>query len=130
MDGQLVHFELPAKDSGRAKQFWSSLFGWKYREFEGPVEYSMLDGNEPGGAIYPAQQGESGPVIYFGTGDIDKTLARVRELGAVLAGEAEGRLSDDEITTFDSTGLAIQDLAIALAAMERAEELDVPTLPV
>src|SRR5436190_24251478 len=41
----------------------------------------MLDGNEPGGAIYPAQQGESAPVIYFGTGDIDKTLAQVRELG-------------------------------------------------
>src|SRR2546421_767962 len=58
------------------------------------------------------------------------TREQVTELGAVLAGEAEGRLSDDEITTFDSTGLAIQDLAIALAAMERAEELDVPTLPV
>ena len=35
---------------------------------------------------------------------------------------------DDEITVFDSTGLAIQDLAIALAAMERAGELDLPTL--
>jgi len=53
---------------------------------------------------------------------------QVTELGAVLAGEAEGRRSDDEITTFDSTGLAIQDLAIALAALERADELDLPTL--
>jgi ornithine cyclodeaminase/alanine dehydrogenase len=53
---------------------------------------------------------------------------QVTELGAVLAGEAEGRRSDEEITTFDSTGLAIQDLAIALAAMERAEELDLPTI--
>ena len=43
------------------------------------------------------------------------------ELGAVLAGDALGRLSDDEITVFDSTGLAIQDLAIAIAALERAE---------
>jgi len=54
--------------------------------------------------------------------------AQATELGAVLAGDAEGRRSDDEITTFDSTGLAIQDLAIALAALERAEELDLPTL--
>ena len=55
-------------------------------------------------------------------------LAReqVTELGAVLAGAAEGRGSDQEITTFDSTGLAIQDLAIALAAVEQAGELDVP----
>ena len=54
--------------------------------------------------------------------------ADVTDLGAVLAGEAEGRRSDDEITAFDSTGLAIQDLAIALAALEQAHDLDVPTL--
>jgi alanine dehydrogenase len=52
----------------------------------------------------------------------------VTELGAVLAGDAEGRSSEDEATVFDSTGLAIQDLAIGLAAMERAPELDLPTL--
>ena len=52
----------------------------------------------------------------------------VTELGAVLAGEARGRTSDDEITAFDSTGLAIQDLAIALAAMERTDELDLAQL--
>ena len=52
-------------------------------------------------------------------------LARdeVTELGGVLAGLAEGRRSDEEITIFDSTGLAIQDLAIALAALEHAGEL-------
>jgi ornithine cyclodeaminase/alanine dehydrogenase-like protein (mu-crystallin family) len=54
---------------------------------------------------------------------------RVAELGAVLAGEAEGRRSDEETTCFDSTGLAIQDLAIALAAMERTSDLDLPLLP-
>ena len=43
----------------------------------------------------------------------------VGRIGAVLAGDAPGRESADEITTFDSTGLAIQDLAIALAALER-----------
>jgi alanine dehydrogenase len=46
----------------------------------------------------------------------------VTELGAVLAGDAEGRRDDDEITVFDSTGLAIQDLAIALAVLRRYEE--------
>jgi ornithine cyclodeaminase/alanine dehydrogenase-like protein (mu-crystallin family) len=43
----------------------------------------------------------------------------VGRIGAVLAGDAPGRGSDDEITTFDSTGLAIPDLAIAIAALER-----------
>jgi alanine dehydrogenase len=54
--------------------------------------------------------------------------ADVTELGTVLAGLAPGRELPGEITSFDSTGLAIQDLAIALAAMERAGELDLPTL--
>jgi alanine dehydrogenase len=53
-------------------------------------------------------------------------LARedVTQLGDVLAGTAQGRTADGEMTIFDSTGLAIQDLAIALAALERVAELD------
>jgi alanine dehydrogenase len=47
--------------------------------------------------------------------------ADVTELGPVLAGDAEGRRGDDEITVFDSTGLAIQDLAIALAVLRTYE---------
>jgi alanine dehydrogenase len=52
----------------------------------------------------------------------------VTQLGDVLTGAAPGRQQDDDITLFDSTGLAIQDLAIAKAALERADELDLPTL--
>jgi ornithine cyclodeaminase/alanine dehydrogenase-like protein (mu-crystallin family) len=52
----------------------------------------------------------------------------VTQLGDVLIGTAAGRRSDRDITVFDSTGLAIQDLAIALAAIERADELDLPKL--
>jgi len=52
----------------------------------------------------------------------------VTDLGSVLAGHAQGRQSDDEITAFDSTGLAIQDLAIALAALERADDVNLTVL--
>jgi alanine dehydrogenase len=43
------------------------------------------------------------------------TRERVTELGAVLTGAAPGRSGPDAITLFDSTGLAIQDLALCLA---------------
>jgi alanine dehydrogenase len=49
---------------------------------------------------------------------------QVTPLGQVLAGLAPGRQSYEEITTFDSTGLAIQDLALALAVLERIGELE------
>ena len=52
----------------------------------------------------------------------------VTELGSVLAGDADGRADDDDVTLFDSTGLAIQDLAIARAALLRSVELDLPRL--
>ena len=43
----------------------------------------------------------------------------VSELGRVLLGEEQGRRGSDEITVFDSTGLAVQDLAVAAAVYER-----------
>ncbi|MGI8438616.1 MAG: ornithine cyclodeaminase family protein [Thermoleophilaceae bacterium] len=45
---------------------------------------------------------------------------QVTELGAVLTGAAPGRPDADAVTLFDSTGLAIQDLAIAHAVLESA----------
>ena len=52
----------------------------------------------------------------------------VTAIGDVLAGSAAGRRDDGEITMFDSTGLAIQDLAIALAALDGADEASLPVL--
>jgi len=43
----------------------------------------------------------------------------VTELGRILLGEAPGRGAAEEITVFDSTGLAVQDLAVAALVYER-----------
>jgi ornithine cyclodeaminase/alanine dehydrogenase-like protein (mu-crystallin family) len=75
------------------------------------------------------QASHNGELVHaVEAGVLDRS--RVTELGSVLEGSAPGRQSDDDITIFDSTGLAIQDLAVALAAMERAEELDLPMIEV
>jgi alanine dehydrogenase len=67
----------------------------------------------------------AGPVSE---GKVDRE--RVTELGDVLIGRAAGRGSADEITLFDSTGLAIQDLGIAQAALEawRSGRVDAGTV--
>ncbi|MFC7215574.1 ornithine cyclodeaminase family protein [Saliphagus sp. GCM10025334] len=44
------------------------------------------------------------------------------ELGEVVAGEAPGRTSDDEITVFDSGGTGIETVAAAAMLYERATE--------
>ena len=81
MAGNIVHFEINAKDASRVKRFYSSLFGWKYKDSQIPgIEYYVIDGVSPGGAINPMQQ-EAGPVVYFDTDDIDASIGKVRELG-------------------------------------------------
>jgi alanine dehydrogenase len=75
------------------------------------------------------QASHNGDLVHaFEAGAI--TEDDVTQLGDVLVGTAPGRRSPDDITVFDSTGLAIQDLAVALAAMERADELDLPAIEV
>ncbi len=56
------------------------------------------------------------------------TRDRVTDIGRVLTGEADGRRSAEDITLFDSTGLAIQDLAIAKVAYTKAGDLHLPEL--
>ncbi len=49
----------------------------------------------------------------------------VSSLGAALADPSKGRRQDDEVTLFDSTGLAIQDLGIVLAVLRALRAGDI-----
>lgn len=52
----------------------------------------------------------------------------VIEIGRVISGEATGRESDEEITIFDSSGLALQDIVTANLALVRALERGIGSL--
>ena len=56
--------------------------------------------------------------IAAGVADGRLPRERVAELGPILLGEEAGRADEHEITVFDSTGLAVQDLAVAVAVFE------------
>jgi ornithine cyclodeaminase/alanine dehydrogenase-like protein (mu-crystallin family) len=47
------------------------------------------------------------------------------ELGEVVAGKKPGRESEEEITIFDSTGMALQDVAAAVIVYEKAKQQNV-----
>jgi ornithine cyclodeaminase/alanine dehydrogenase len=70
---------------------------------------------------------ESGDVLLpMVEGLIDANHFRA-ELGQVIAGQVEGRRSEDEITVFNSVGMGIQDLATARVLVRRAQERRVGT---
>jgi predicted enzyme related to lactoylglutathione lyase len=79
---KIVHFEVPADDAARAKDFWGSLFGLEFQSYDGPVEYHMFQNDDQtGGAVYPRQEGEKGLITYFNVDDIDAARQRIQELG-------------------------------------------------
>ena len=80
MAGKPVHFEIPASDTGRAREFYGNLLGWDWQTMEGPVEYHMTRTSEDtGGAIFSGDPGAIRP--YFDVDDINVGVARVKELG-------------------------------------------------
>ena len=82
MPGQVVHLEIPADDTAKAREFWGGLFGWQWQEMEGPFEYHMTQiSDQTGGAITNMEPGKRGTRVYFDVDDINAGAARVKELG-------------------------------------------------
>jgi uncharacterized protein len=86
MAGQIVHLEIPADDTARARGFWGSLFGWQFEQFPGPADYHMARIDErSGAAVTGPEPGLAGLRVYFDVDDIRAEAARVRELGGEAA---------------------------------------------
>jgi uncharacterized protein len=84
----IIHFEIPAQDTSRAKSFWGGLFGYEFQTMEGPQEYHMFQtGENEGGGIFPQEQGDTGLITYFAVEDIDAASQKIQELG----GKAEDK---------------------------------------
>jgi predicted enzyme related to lactoylglutathione lyase len=85
MPGQIVHFEIPADDTGASLAFWGSLFGWQFGAFPaGESEYHMARTGEASGVgITDMEPGKRGARAYFGVDDVQAGVSRVRELGGV-----------------------------------------------
>jgi len=80
MSGQVVHIEIPAKDTAKGQEFWSGLFGWNFQAMEGPSEYHMAQASEQSGVgLFPSD--DSGIRAYFDVDDINAGASKVKELG-------------------------------------------------
>ena len=54
-------------------------------------------------------------------------IESIKEIGGVINGNETGRLSNNDITIFDSTGIALQDLAVADYIIKTAKEKNIGT---
>ncbi len=86
----IVHFDVPAEDMKRAKEFYEKLFGWKIDGVPGPMEYFNIattdDEGKPGlgGGMGPKQPGSSGITNFVGVPSVDEYMKKVEELGGKI----------------------------------------------
>ena len=75
-------------------------------------------------ADYPQQSVVIGEFQHAYRDGLISSVENICALGSVTLGKSPGRISDTQITVFDSSGIAIQDLAVAGAIFEAAQQLD------
>jgi predicted enzyme related to lactoylglutathione lyase len=83
MPGKIVHIEIPADDTGKAREFYGALFGWQFETFPEGSEYHMARIDDTSGAAVSGMEGggKRGTRTYFDVDDIRAGAARVNELG-------------------------------------------------
>jgi predicted enzyme related to lactoylglutathione lyase len=84
--GDITHIDIPVSDFGRAKQFYSGLFGWEIAEVPGFEGYPMWQAPNKisGGGLAPRDEGFTQPRSYVEVDSIDETVAAAREAGATV----------------------------------------------
>lgn len=102
--GELFYWALPAPEAARSKEFYRDLFGWDFGT-PGNQGGMHIENRLPDGGLGGGRQGTH-PQLFFRVHDLDRAVAKVRELGGTAepAGEGpEGRhamCSDDQGIAF------------------------------
>src|SRR5258708_4978350 len=86
----IIWFEIPADDLGRAKKFYSKLFGWKINPFPGmtaPEAQNYLhidtggDDASPDGGMMKRMHPEQPITQYVSGPSVTKFMAKIQKLG-------------------------------------------------
>jgi predicted enzyme related to lactoylglutathione lyase len=80
------HFEIPSDNPERAIAFYSSVFGWTFKKWDGPIPYWMITTgpkDEPGinGGLMPRQDPAQPCVNVITVPHLDETQAKIESQG-------------------------------------------------
>ena len=83
-----IHFEIPAENPGRAIKFYSTVLGWTFTKWDGPVDYWLIttgDSAEPGinGGLMPRRDPAQPCVNTVNVSDLDAMIKTVESNGGL-----------------------------------------------
>ena len=84
---RVVHFDLGSENPSRAADFYSNVFGWQFRKWEGPMDYWMIktgEQGEPGIDGGLSQEAPGCTTVTIGVDSIDAYTTKVLEAGGKL----------------------------------------------
>jgi predicted enzyme related to lactoylglutathione lyase len=97
----VVHFEMPADDKERMKEFYTNVFGWQMQQY-GPEmgDYVVVTTSEVGEDHFPKQRGTINggfyqksdnnsphPSVVISVDDINESIEKVKKAGGKVLGE-------------------------------------------
>ena len=84
-ENRIDYVEIAVADLEKAREFLSAMFGWSFQEW-GDDYVSFNDGRVDGGLCRSAEPA-SGILLVFYSTDLERDLARVKELGGTITAE-------------------------------------------
>jgi predicted enzyme related to lactoylglutathione lyase len=88
MANPFVHLELNTPDLTKAKEFYSTLFGWQFQDMDmgapAGIYSTFKPANGPGGGMMSMPVGNPGWLAYVGVEDIDAATEKAKSLGATI----------------------------------------------
>jgi uncharacterized protein len=83
----LVHWEIQARDPGKIRDFYSTLFNWNIGDGRIMAIPAGVGGPEPGPAGHIMPSDASRVVLYFQVLDLRASMKRAEELGGAVTRE-------------------------------------------
>jgi predicted enzyme related to lactoylglutathione lyase len=85
---RVSHFDIPVDDLKRAQKFYKEVFGWKFKKWDGPMDYWMAKTGtkEPGidGGMSKRMPGQMGMTNTINVPSIEKFSKKIMENGGQL----------------------------------------------
>ena len=85
-----VHFEIPAQNPEKMTAFFSTVFGWSFQKWDGPMPYWLVKtgaDDQPGinGGIQLKNDPAQTVVNTISVADVDKSIGAVTANGGTIA---------------------------------------------
>ena len=87
LGGRYVHFDLASRDPKATREFYESIFGWKFRHIPGADYWLVTAGAEPHSGLRKTEWGEASHMLgYISVPSLDAVEIRIKAAGGRIIG--------------------------------------------